>query len=313
MHPKSPLTNTSNVELVRSFSPEETTRRWQASMGIDVGNSFSSLPEIQHWRCLETGLEFYTPPEVAGDSNLYEQLQKLDFYYMDDKWEFRKALSFINPGEKGLEVGVGFGAFLKQATEKGIDIAGVELNTNAAERVRQKGYRVFEADLDTLANLQGDSIYDFICSFQVLEHVPQPRPFLEGMIRLLKPGGRLILSVPNAEIMRRLDPSYQDLLDHPPHHVGHWDESVFRSLERYFPLQVSEICFEPLQVYHVDWFVIGLPRVMGQRWLPWYGKEISRILFNRLTLSPVTFLCRLGLRHWLPGHTLLVVLEQKNH
>jgi len=66
MHPKSPLTNTSNVELVRSFSPEEAARRWQTSMGIDVGNSFSSLPEIQHWRRLETGLEFYTPPEVAA-------------------------------------------------------------------------------------------------------------------------------------------------------------------------------------------------------------------------------------------------------
>ena len=73
------------------------------------------------------------------------------------------------------------------------------------------------------------------------------------------------------------------------------------------------VYFEVLQIYHISWYVIGLPRVMGQRWLPWYGKEISRILFNRLTLSPVTFLCRLGLRHWLPGHTLLVVLKRKGH
>jgi len=309
---KSPLTNTSNVELVRNLSPSEIEKRWQSSMGIDVGKGFSSLSEIQHWRCLETGLEFYTPSEAAGDSSLYEQLQSHDFYYMDDKWEFLKALSFLKPGEKVLEVGIGFGAFLRQVTEKGIDIAGVELNADAAERVRQKGYRVFEADLESLADLHGDAVYDAICSFQVLEHVSEPRSFLEGMIRLLKPGGRLILSVPNAEVMRKVDPLYKDLLDQPPHHVAHWDAKVFRSLENFLPLRVAEVCYEPLQIYHVDWFVIGLSTATFQRWMPRQGKQISRVLFNRFTLSPVTFLCRSGLRHWLPGHTLLVVLERKD-
>ena len=51
---------------------------------------------------------FYTPSELAGSASLYEQLQKFDWYYMPEKWEFRQALSWIQ-AEHGvrrlLEVG----------------------------------------------------------------------------------------------------------------------------------------------------------------------------------------------------------------
>ncbi|WP_417040557.1 hypothetical protein [Cylindrospermopsis raciborskii] len=49
---KSPLTNESKVEYVRSLSPQEIANKWQSSMDIDVGSVFRNLPAVEHWRCV---------------------------------------------------------------------------------------------------------------------------------------------------------------------------------------------------------------------------------------------------------------------
>lgn len=43
----------------------------------------------------------------------------------------------------------------------------------------------------------GDSFFDLLTSFEVLEHIPDETHALSEMYRVLKPGGRLIISVPN--------------------------------------------------------------------------------------------------------------------
>lgn len=40
--------------------------------------------------------------------------------------------------------------------------------------------------------------FDLVTSFQVLEHVPDPRAFLRELARVLRPGGMVILATPNA-------------------------------------------------------------------------------------------------------------------
>lgn len=305
---KSPLTKESGVELVRSLSPEKIAHSWQSSMGVDVGDAFLSLPKIDHWRCLKTGIEWYTPSEAAGEADLYAQLERLDWYYMDNKWEFHEALRHIEPGSKTLEIGVGFGAFLKMAVARGAAVTGVELNPSAADRVRRQGFRVLEKDLRDLAK---EEKYDVVCSFQVLEHISDPRRFLEGILSVLRPGGRLILSVPNAAVMRVIDPQHQDLLDQPPHHVSHWDEGVFRSLESILPVRVCSSHNEPLQAYHVDYFVTSYFRTQWQKWFPDLPVLLSKFIFNRWTLLPISLLLKAGVRSWIPGHTLLIVLEHQ--
>ncbi len=40
--------------------------------------------------------------------------------------------------------------------------------------------------------------FDLVTSFQVLEHVPDPHPFLRELARVVRPGGTVILATPNA-------------------------------------------------------------------------------------------------------------------
>jgi 2-polyprenyl-3-methyl-5-hydroxy-6-metoxy-1,4-benzoquinol methylase len=46
----------------------------------------------------------------------------------------------------------------------------------------------------------GDAEFDLVTSFQVLEHVPDPRAFLANLAKVTRPGGQIILATPNAAI-----------------------------------------------------------------------------------------------------------------
>lgn len=302
----SPLTRASNTVHISSHCPQYIAERWATELGIEVGADFRNLSSIDYWRCNATGLHWYTPAEAAGRSGLYSQLETRDWYYMANKWEFYAALDAIN-GKQGsceiLEVGVGFGHFLTLATEKGHKASGVEMNKTAVQRVRAQGYQVYEGDLISLSR-QTDARFDVVCAFQVLEHVPDPGDFLQGMIAVLRPGGKVILSIPNAAVMRRIDPRREGLLNQPPHHMSHWDEGVFKAMENLFPLEVAQVRREPLAPYHVRWFVEAYLRHSLSRVAP-----LDRYLANRFTMLPIQWLLRTGIRRLVPGHTLFVVLE----
>jgi len=193
---------------------------------------------------------------------------------------------------------------MQSAKKKGHSVQGVELNPQGASKARTLGFPVHELLLGELAK-QIDDRFDVICSFQVLEHAPDPKNFLDGVISLLKPGGKLILSVPNAAVMRKVDPRNLDLLNQPPHHMGHWDEVVFRSLEGIFPVKVTSVHHEPLATHHIAWMVSGYLRNLFSP----LGETITRWIVNRYTTIPIQWMMFSGIRQFFPGHTLLVELE----
>jgi SAM-dependent methyltransferase len=95
-----------------------------------------------------------------------------------------------------LEVGSGSGRFLARMRDAGWTVEGVEFDPVAAARVRRKyGIPVAVGDLPELGYPAGQ--YDVIAMSQVIEHVPDPVALLRECHRLLRAGGRLVLSTPN--------------------------------------------------------------------------------------------------------------------
>lgn len=101
-----------------------------------------------------------------------------------------------------LEVGCAHGGFLLEAQRAGWRVEGVEPSTQAARVARQRGFAVHEGFLGDFPS-QDRELYDWIAFWMVFEHVPNPREFLRQARELLRSGGVITLSVPNAATWER--------------------------------------------------------------------------------------------------------------
>lgn len=78
----------------------------------------------------------------------------------------------------------------------GWEAYGVEMDTEASERARLKGLSIFTGGLFE-ANF-ADNFFDVIRMSFVLEHLPNPKQTLIEIKRILRPHGRIYISVQNA-------------------------------------------------------------------------------------------------------------------
>jgi 2-polyprenyl-3-methyl-5-hydroxy-6-metoxy-1,4-benzoquinol methylase len=76
----------------------------------------------------------------------------------------------------------------------GCRVTGVERHPGVAAEAARHLWRVIVGDILTVAL---DGQYDAIVASELFEHLPDPDAFLLKMKPLLKPGGRIVLSVPN--------------------------------------------------------------------------------------------------------------------
>jgi 2-polyprenyl-6-hydroxyphenyl methylase/3-demethylubiquinone-9 3-methyltransferase len=98
-----------------------------------------------------------------------------------------------------LEVGPGFGTFsaLAAASEKFMRVMAIEPVPDLAAACRSRGVDVIEKRVEDAANDISEA--SVVCAFEVIEHLFEPRQFIDAVHRLLAPGGLLVLSCPNGE------------------------------------------------------------------------------------------------------------------
>ena len=94
-----------------------------------------------------------------------------------------------------LEVGCGLGFFLEGARENGWSVRGVDMTPEYVDAGRKRGLDIENADIANSAYLREQ--YDCILMLNILEHVYDPRQTLERIYAALKPGGVVVLGVPN--------------------------------------------------------------------------------------------------------------------
>lgn len=140
----------------------------------------------------------------------------------------RKCTSFfligIVPWKKDaklLDVGCGNGDFLMWHKNHGWDVYGVEINREASLICSEKGLKVFNGSLEHARFT--DNFFDVVTLVQVLEHLTDPLNTIKEIVRIMKPGGLLLIGVPN---------------------FGCFDRKIFK--ENWIPLEV------PRHLYHFE-------------------------------------------------------------
>ncbi len=120
-------------------------------------------------------------------------------------WRIRKATPFIRSGDRVLDLGSADGVLFDRLGICGPGSMGIDPTLPADVRTRQgfllvRGY--FPQDLPP-----GSGPFDAIVMLAVLEHFPESgyAALAAGCSRLLKPGGRLVISVPSPAVDAILD------------------------------------------------------------------------------------------------------------
>ncbi len=291
----SPVSGSDNCILERTYQCELIIKNYWEIYKIDISSYFEGIEEVELYNCLDTGYHFFYPFTIAGNSFFYEQLQNFDWYYMPWKWEHQVTARLLKKNDKVLEVGCGSGAFVRKFQNEGFDITGLELNEDSVKTAKIDGLRILNETVEAHASNNAE-IYDIVCSFQVLEHISDVSSFLFSSIKCLKPGGRLIICVPDNDSFIKRD--IINILNMPPHHMGLWNTKSLRMLKNYFPLSVSKTLREPLQKYHVHWYVSLMERQICNFRIPKY-------IFYKFKLNKIILLVVKIIAPVLNGHSIM--------
>ncbi|MBU3675644.1 MAG: class I SAM-dependent methyltransferase [Chitinophagaceae bacterium] len=243
----SPITG-KEAHLLYAIASADLIRYYADELQIDIRYILRDLPSIALYQCHDTGYRFFYPFNIDGDGQFYEKLEQIPWYYADWKWDYDVAKDFIPNQASVLDIGCGEGKFLRYLKEqKQCACVGLELNQMAQQLATQHQLQVYNEMVQDHAK-QNKNCYDVVTFFQVLEHIADITSFVHAAIDVVKPGGYIIVAVPNN------DPYYlkndkDHVLNLPPHHMGWWNENSLRALGQQFHLQTIAVKKQPLQHY----------------------------------------------------------------
>jgi len=172
----------------------------------------------------------------------------------------------LDRGARVLDVGCGRGVILGPLADRGLEVHGVEVSAEAARGADPR------AEVRVAARLADagypEAFFDEVVIWHVLEHLADPRAALEEMQRILKPGGRLIVAVPNfSSAQARWSGAAWFHLDLPRHLYQFPLEALCRLLED-VGFEVSTDHHFSLRQNPFGWIQSALNRIS---WLPRNG------------------------------------------
>jgi O-antigen chain-terminating methyltransferase len=114
---------------------------------------------------------------------------------------FLQPLAELYPQGPALDLGCGRGEWLEVAAEAGFNPHGVDLDAGMLSGCAEHGLSASLQDLSAALQACDDESLCIISAFHVVEHIPfaAVQSLVHEAMRVLKPGGLLILETPNPE------------------------------------------------------------------------------------------------------------------
>ncbi|MDB5473914.1 MAG: class SAM-dependent methyltransferase, partial [Devosia sp.] len=160
---------------------------------------------------------FYREFEAAFRGHRAEILQRLEVYR-----DFLTPLARISAARQGLDLGCGRGEWLELLGHRGFAAHGVDLDAGMLEDCFARGLSAEQGDAIACLKAQPDHSQAVVSGFHLAEHLPFAllQELIAQALRVLEPGGLLILETPNPENIRvgsmtfHMDPTHNKPL--PP-------------------------------------------------------------------------------------------------
>jgi SAM-dependent methyltransferase len=303
-------------QATATLSTSSLVAAYRRQFGIDVARCFGDTRMLSLLQCESCRLEGFDPP-VTGDAEFYRSLSAWwDAHVpghssIERKPEYRRALRYIKPSDRLLEVGGG--SLVLPRHLGGSRYVGLELNPDSVEEARRMGFDVRRESVELHAR-SNPAGYDIVCHFQVIEHVAAPHDFIEACLACLRPGGLLIVACPNNRSFLAVEPD--NILNMPPHHVTWFSRIVLEWIAAHWGLCVREIAEEPLEPSERRTFAsLMWLHMLGRFWrsserftLDGKAFRMARLVSGAMARLTAPLLA--GMANAIPGHTIMAVYQK---
>jgi MPBQ/MSBQ methyltransferase len=282
-----------------------TARRYQSS--DSVANAYDEWTEdgiLEFYWGEHIHLGHYGSPPQQKDF----LAAKYDFVHEMVRWS---SLDKLPPGTTLLDVGCGIGGSSRiLAIDYGFSVTGITISPQQVKRATEltpQGLDVQFLVDDAMALSFPDASFDVVWSIEAGPHMPDKAVFARELMRVLKPGGVLVVADWNQRDDRQVPlnfwekPVMQQLLDQ-------WSHPAFSSIEGFAELLEATGLVQG-EVITADWSQETLPSWLDSIWqgiarpegLVRFGpsgfikslREVPTLLLMRLAFG--TGLCRFGM------------------
>jgi len=214
-----------------SLTPCPVCRKDESRPRFQARDPLSS-DAFQLVSCLNCGLTYVNPRPSGDQLDAYYA----SFYYGNRHPALKNHFMDLRARKVGrpddelpvLDLGCGGGDFLLACRRRGWKVLGVEQpQAPVMKRLDELDIQVFSPE--EMTSIESGSV-NTVTAWHVLEHLPEPQATFSEVRRIVKPGGRFIIEVPNFA-------SWQALLGGPdwfhvdvPRHLLHFDRRSLSAL-----------------------------------------------------------------------------------
>ncbi|MDD5407044.1 MAG: class I SAM-dependent methyltransferase [Sulfurovaceae bacterium] len=161
-------------------------------------------------------------------------------------WSVRESLRKIFGKDKKdisiLEIGSGLGYLTYSLNKAGYSTLGLDLSHEAVEKAKRRYGDFYEAGDLFIVSKDRAGRYDCIIMTEILEHVEDPKSFIQAALFMLKDGGKLIMTTPNKTKSKKGIIWQSDV---PPVHLWWFSEKSIHMLAESFGKTCEFIDFAP--------------------------------------------------------------------
>ena len=204
----------------------------------------------------------YSNRAQVSETNAHEIF---DVYYRYQTSRLEIIRPFLSKDKSLIDVGCSAGQFIEHVRGEVELVNGIELDKDCYAYVnRELG---ISCDDNYLPESKfKNNKYDVVCSFQVMEHVPDPVSFLAELIHVSATNGKIYVEVPNLHdpLIKVWDnDAYKDFYYHSAHLHYFTEESLLEVALR-AGVESSKVKFEFTQDYnllnHLNWINNNVPQ-----------------------------------------------------
>lgn len=283
---------------------------YMKSYKINVDSEYGNISELKLCHCHSCDLKFFMPA-LEGSDSFYSQLSLASWYYEKHKPEYERIRSFITLNSKVLDVGCGLGYFSDYLTD--CFYTGLEYSSFITERALNLNHNVINISLKEYLGKNVER-YNYVCAFQVLEHIANINEFIHSCIDALLPNGHLIIAVPSHDSY--VGKIVNGVLNYPPHHLTWWSNKTLTNIPKYFDLKLVQLINLPLT--HDEYLRYSIYTAMAyvSKWFGIKLKSIDLSILYNITMIislPMAFVILniLLLSKKKPnGHTVLAIYKK---